>query len=258
MRAAVIDPELIGDAMWHWLTTSWRGELASPWLELVLALGAVACGAIIGTERERMDKPAGLRTMILVCLGSAVFTMTSYAFITTTGDSGRVAAQIVTGIGFLGAGAILHSRTTVSGMTTAAAIWMTAAIGITVGTGVPVAGLGLSLLVRSVLAAVRRWEIHHLGGMKSMALEILLDADHGKSHIRLAQLREEFHISDQTISYSDAGSGAMRARVEVVLPRRYLHEFLNALVELPAVLEIRELPASAGPASGARPPGPTS
>src|SRR5512136_1183018 len=131
----------------HWLTQSWRGELPSPWLEVVLVFTAVCCGAIVGTERERQDKPAGLRTLILVCLGSAVFTMVSYAFTTTTGDSGRVAAQIVTGIGFLGAGAILHSRTTVSGMTTAAAIWMMAAIGITVGAGRPVAGVGLALLV---------------------------------------------------------------------------------------------------------------
>src|SRR5512141_1199130 len=146
----------------HWLTNNLHTELEPPWTELVLVLAAVLCGAIVGTERERQDKPAGLRTLILVCLGSAVFTMVSYAFVTTTGDSGRVAAQIVTGVGFLGAGAILHSRTTVSGMTTAAAIWMMAAVGITVGVGRPVAGLGLALLVRVILAGVRSWEIHLL------------------------------------------------------------------------------------------------
>ena len=169
----------------HWLTNSLRGELASPWLEIVLALAAVVCGAIVGTERERQDKPAGLRTLILVCFGSAVFTMVSYAFATTTMDSGRVAAQIVTGIGFLGAGAILHSRTTVSGMTTAAAIWMTAAIGITVGVGLPAAGLGLTALVRIILAGVHRWEIRHLGGMKSAVIEIVFDPDQGKTQVRL-------------------------------------------------------------------------
>ena len=227
----------------QWLTNSLRGELESPWLELVLVLAAITCGAIIGTERERQDKPAGLRTLILVCLGSAVFTMVSYAFTTTTGDSGRVAAQIVTGIGFLGAGAILHSRTIVSGMTTAAAIWMTAAIGITVGVGLPAAGVGLTLLVRAILAGVRRWEIHHLGGMKCVTVEIVFDPDHGKTQVRLDRIREEFHVVSQIIMQAGAGEGTMRGRLEVKLPRRHFHDFLDEVVNIPAVLEIRQLPS---------------
>ena len=227
----------------QWLTHSLRGELPSPWLEIVLALEAVLCGAVIGTERERQDKPAGLRTLMLVCCGSAVFTMVSYAFTTTTGDSGRVAAQIVTGIGFLGAGAILHSRTTVSGMTTAAAIWMTAAIGVTIGVGRPAAGLGLTALVRIILVGVRRWEIRHLGGMKSAAIEIVFDPDHGKTQIRLDRIRDEFRVTGQLIVQPVAGESTVRGRLEVQLPRRQLHEFLAELVDLPAVREIREIKA---------------
>jgi putative Mg2+ transporter-C (MgtC) family protein len=226
----------------HWPAYSLRGELTSLWLEVVLVLAAVLCGAIVGTERERHDKPAGLRTLILVCLGSAVFTMVSYAFTTTTGDSGRVAAQIVTGVGFLGAGAILHSRTAVSGMTTAAAIWMMAAIGITVGAGRPLAGLGLALLVRMILAGVRRWEIRHLGGVKSVVVEIVFDPDHGKTQIRLDCVREEFHVSGRLEVEPISGEGTIRSRLDVQLPRRHLHEFLNAVVDIPAVREIRELP----------------
>jgi putative Mg2+ transporter-C (MgtC) family protein len=227
----------------HWITNGLRGEVPSPWLECVLALAAFFCGTIVGTERERHDKPAGLRTLILVCLGSAVFTMVSYAFTTTTGDSGRVAAQIVTGIGFLGAGAILHSRTTVSGMTTAAAIWMMAAIGITVGVGHPAAGLGLALLVRVILAGVRRWEIRHLGGMIYVAVEIVFDPDHGKTQIRVECVREAFHVGGQMAVQPASGEGAMRGRLDVLLPRRHLHEFLDALVNIPAVREIREFPS---------------
>src|SRR6185436_20660760 len=104
--------------IWFWLTANWRGLISSPWLEMALALTAVVCGAAVGMERERREKPAGLRTLVLVCLGSASFTMASFAFVTTTGDSGRVAAQIVTGVGFLGAGAILHGSGMVRGMTT--------------------------------------------------------------------------------------------------------------------------------------------
>jgi len=66
---------------------SLRGDLPSPWLEIVLVLVAILSGGIVGSERERLDKPAGLRTLILVCLGSTVFTIVSYAFTTTTGDA---------------------------------------------------------------------------------------------------------------------------------------------------------------------------
>ena len=242
----------------NWITHSLRGELPSPWLEVVLAVVAIACGAIVGTERERHDKPAGLRTLILVCLGSAVFTMVSFAFTTTTGDSGRIAAQIVTGIGFLGAGAILHSRTSVSGMTTAATIWMIAAVGITVGAGLPAAGLGLSVLVRIILAGIRGWEIRHLGGMKLLPIEIVFDQDHGKTRIRLEQVREEFHVGSQIINYSDAGDGCERARLDLLLPRRQLHEFLSALVALPAVREIRELHRDSDGPTGTVTAGPAS
>ena len=88
-----------------------------------------------------------MRTLILVSLGAAVFTMSSFAFVTTTGDSGRVAAQIVTGIGFLGAGVILHSRRSVVGVTTAATIWVTASVGLTVGAGYAIPGIALSVVV---------------------------------------------------------------------------------------------------------------
>src|SRR4051812_15981503 len=102
--------------IWDYLTGDLRASIGAPWLEIVLAVVAVVCGGIVGAERERREKPAGLRTLILVCLGSAAFTMASFAFTSTTGDSGRVAAQIVTGIGFLGAGAILHGGGFVRGM----------------------------------------------------------------------------------------------------------------------------------------------
>ncbi|HOW64407.1 MAG TPA: MgtC/SapB family protein [Candidatus Paceibacterota bacterium] len=221
---------------------SLRGDLPSPWLEIVLVLVAILSGGIVGSERERLDKPAGLRTLILVCLGSTVFTIVSYAFTTTTGDAGRVAAQIVTGVGFLGAGAILHSRNTVSGMTTAAAIWMMAAVGITIGTGRPGAGLGLALLVRGVLAGVRRWEIRHLGGVTSVAVEVVFDPDHGKTQIRLDSVRELFRVSQRFEVQTMPGQETLSGRLDVRLPRRHLHEFLSALVDMPAVREIREVP----------------
>jgi len=92
-------------------------------------------GAVIGLEREYRRKPAGLRTNILIAIGSALFTILSISMTASTGDPSRVAGQIVTGIGFLGGGAILRNRDTVHGMTTAATIWVNAAIGVACGIG---------------------------------------------------------------------------------------------------------------------------
>jgi putative Mg2+ transporter-C (MgtC) family protein len=99
---------------------------------LLLAAGL---GAVLGVEREYRQKPAGLRTNILIAVGSALFTMLSLEMTKGVGDTSRVAGQIVTGIGFLGGGAIMRYRDTVHGMTTAATIWVNAAIGIAAGAG---------------------------------------------------------------------------------------------------------------------------
>src|SRR5512136_426690 len=99
-------------------------------LEMAIRLAIAAlCGAGVGYQREHANKAAGFRTHILVALGSALFTLTSMFGFGDKADPSRVAAQVVVGIGFIGAGAILHSRTTVTGLTTAASIWVTAAIG---------------------------------------------------------------------------------------------------------------------------------
>lgn len=132
------------------------------YLQLDLSLRliiAVMLSAVVGYDRERHDHPAGLRTHILVGLGSALFTVLSlYAF--GNGDHGRVAAQIVTGIGFLGAGAIIQgrSRRTIHGMTTAAGIWAVAAIGMACGTGSYLVAAVAALLTWFVLAVLGRME----------------------------------------------------------------------------------------------------
>jgi putative Mg2+ transporter-C (MgtC) family protein len=95
---------------------------------------ALALGAIIGMERELSDKAAGLRTNILICVGSCLFMIVSKNFTgIMNADPTRIAAQIVTGIGFIGAGAIMHEGEHVTGLTTAATIWVVAAIGMAVG-----------------------------------------------------------------------------------------------------------------------------
>jgi len=96
---------------------------------------AAALGAAVGLEREYRQKPAGLRTNILIAVGSALFTILSIAVAREGADPARITAQIVTGIGFLGGGAIMRYQDTVHGMTTAATIWVNAAIGVAAGSG---------------------------------------------------------------------------------------------------------------------------
>jgi putative Mg2+ transporter-C (MgtC) family protein len=121
-------------------------------LRLLLAAGL---GAVIGLERELRQKPAGLRTNILIAVGSALFSIVSIRVV--GGSPDRIAAQIVSGVGFLGAGAIMRGRTNVHGMTTAATIWVNAAIGMAAGLGEPAlatAATFLTLLVLCVLPPI--------------------------------------------------------------------------------------------------------
>ena len=125
---------------------------------LRLALAAVLGGAI-GLEREYHHKPAGLRTNMLIALGSALFSIISVELGGGAGSPDRIAAQVVTGIGFLGAGAILRSGENIHGLTTAATIWVNAAIGMAAGLGSYVVAAGaaaLTLIVLAILPFIER------------------------------------------------------------------------------------------------------
>ena len=226
--------------VWDWLTGDLRALLPAPWLQIVLALVSVVCGAIVGAEREKREKPAGFRTLVLVCLGSASFTMASYAFTTNTGDSGRVAAQIVTGIGFLGAGAILHGSGFVRGMTTAATIWAIAATGMIVGIGYGGAGLGLSLLVRLVLTAALALETRTLGTKQDSEVELLFEPNGGKTKVQIEMIMEDFHAGTRLDASEPAADGTVRATLRCRLHPHHHREFLNELAKLPEVRTLRD------------------
>ena len=117
--------------------------------QIIRLLLAAAMGALIGLERDLTAKPAGIRTHMLVSLGACVLTLIGlYEFPL---DSARIAAGVVTGIGFLGAGAIMGGQDGVHGLTTAAGIWVTAAVGLAVGTGSYVIAAVSTLLVVAIL-----------------------------------------------------------------------------------------------------------
>ena len=117
---------------------------------------ATLIGGLIGVERERKRKSAGFRTNILIALGAAIFTIGSIT-LSPDGDPTRIAAQIVTGIGFLGAGAIMQNRDGVQGLTTAATVWANAALGVACGGGqfrLAIIGAGIVLAVLFALPPI--------------------------------------------------------------------------------------------------------
>ncbi|MFY9457592.1 MAG: MgtC/SapB family protein [Candidatus Spechtbacterales bacterium] len=126
---------------------------------------ATVLGLILGVEREFIGKPAGMRTYALVSLGAATFTIISkYGFSDVGGgdfDPSRVASQIVTGIGFLGAGVIIFRGVKVEGLTTASGLWVSAAIGMAVGAGMYAVAAVACVMAFIVIVILRRFDIEH-------------------------------------------------------------------------------------------------
>ncbi len=177
--------------------------------ELAVALIKVAmamfCGSLIGLERELKEKPAGLRTFMLITTGSCMFVIVgAYLSESWTGasDPGRVAAQVVTGIGFLGAGTIIHSRGSVHGMTSAATIWMSAGIGVAIAVDLFLLALIVTFSVLGMLVGLRALETR-IGtkGKDKYRCRILVkdteilervseDIEGLGSHVRIQQMRK--------------------------------------------------------------------
>ena len=137
-----------------WAVVDWTGDV---WHFIVRMLVAVICGFVIGLERKSRSKEAGIRTHAIVCLAACLFMILSkylaeplFSDISGskfTGDATRIASQVVTGIGFLGAGIIMYRRDVMHGLTTAAGIWATAAIGMAIGSGFVVTGVCAAVII---------------------------------------------------------------------------------------------------------------
>ncbi len=169
---------------------------------------SILCGGLIGLERELKDKPAGLKTNILICLGAALYSSISgmvavvHADAGHIGDPGRVAAQIVSGIGFLGGGTIIQSRGTVLGLTTAATMWVVAAIGVAIGIGHADMAVVASISVVSVLVGTTWFEDRVLGRSMKFAIELVVDDPQGrvKEAINYALSRNDLRLNDFDLS----------------------------------------------------------
>ncbi len=152
---------LVGQSEWnslggHWLPIGFKVVLA------------IICGGMIGLERELKHKPAGLRTNILICLGAVLFTTLSVLISANSGgpsDPARIAAQVVTGVGFLGGGMIMQSGGSVTGLTSAATVWVVAAIGVCIGMGYPITAFIFSITVVFTLYFLSKVDNKILGKM---------------------------------------------------------------------------------------------
>lgn len=174
-------------------------------LDIYKALLAVAAGIILGLERELKDKAAGLKTITVICLGSALFTILSYKVGIADNETTRIASYIVSGIGFIGAGVIFKDKLAVSGLTTAGIIWLSAAIGMAIGFG------EFYLAATFVMAALfiiftSRW-INKIFRAKKQGRDLVFEIEKRNSHYKqaiLADIRAQgIHVEEKKVELKD-------------------------------------------------------
>jgi len=194
---------------------------------LLRLLAAMVAGALIGFERELHDKPAGFRTNTLICVGASLFTILSLR-LGQGGDSARIAAQIVTGVGFLGAGAILQSRGTVLGLTTAATIWTVASLGMAFGAGHFALGAAATVIVHGILVLLIPIESMIARRRKDAHLEIELEPDCSATEIRQAVTSAGLICKSWSIAKND---GSIIVRTEIIGSRPKIDAIQEQLAE---------------------------
>jgi putative Mg2+ transporter-C (MgtC) family protein len=212
-----------------------RDLLSGPWELLVLVIASLACGALVGIEREWQEKPAGMRTMILICVGATIFTLASLSPALGALEPARLAAQIVTGVGFLGAGAILRDRTSVVGLTTAATIWSAAALGIVVGAGYIVPGLILSLTIVATLTLGARIERRISGACRLRRVVVVYRDERGKTRPRLQRAIDERRGPTEVAEGKARADGLFDLPIAYCVAHREHRDVLAAIVEVPGV-----------------------
>ncbi len=213
-------------------------------LNLIPFFSAGICGALIGLEREARDKGAGIRTHTLVSLGACLFTLVSVnTALQFGGDPSRIAAQIVSGIGFLGGGAILQERDKVRGLTTAATIWIVAAIGMACGLKQIKEGflvtsltLGFLFLFRTVSRKVRRPRLTWLMTIRFSRELLAEELSELEEKIEISLVEEKFRLLELTEKAND--------RIELVVRGQgklsSLTKQIKDLIEMPVEIDLRE------------------
>jgi putative Mg2+ transporter-C (MgtC) family protein len=208
-------------------------------------LVAILCGGIIGLERELKNKAAGIKTNMLICLGSALYTSVSSLMALNISESGhfgdptRIAAQIVSGIGFLGGGAIIQAKGTVQGLTTAATIWVVAAIGVCIGIGHSDMAILASFSVISVLVLTTTFEDKILGRTHYFGCEIVADDSDGHVRMMINQALSQNDLAVDNFSIHSRGVYSV-LNVHYKGHRNDNKDFILGLWSIPGITEVKQ------------------
>lgn len=228
--------------------------LVLSWYEIIIRVFfAVFIGGVVGIEREYKNRPAGMRTHILVCLGSAMIALlecltrqemiASGALDNVTMTFGRLSAQVVSGIGFLGAGTIFISQKKIAGLTTAASLWNAACLGLMTGFGFYWIALGCCAIVLLVLTILQR--IIHVNAIKRVEVKFIyrtetlnyINAYFEQKNIKILDV--DFHIESKEDS-PESGHNMYTNLYTLHLPNKVSYtEIVNFLAENPHILAVR-------------------
>jgi len=208
---------------------------STPYADYLLRiLCAAAIGGIVGIERDLKGKPSGMRTNILMCVGSCVVMILSAEVASKAGppaDPGRIAAQVVTGVGFIGAGMIMRSRVTVTGLTSAATIWFVSGIGLVVGYGDFILAGAAAAIVIITLTGLNRVE-KRFEALRSLHIVRLRSTPRSLSRVRDVLLTNRVTTDDLEVSRSHEG---IEVSVHYVGLDRKHDALVRALDEIPDV-----------------------
>ncbi len=220
------------------------------WNEIVEAIVPISlsliCGGVLGIERGQKKRPAGLRTYMLVCLGATLVMMTNAHIFASTGsgDMTRMGAQVVSGIGFLGAGTIMttgHNR--VKGLTTAAGLWSTACIGLAIGSGYYAGAIVGTIMIFVVMVTLHSFDARITGNAKTMILYVEYD-DISAIH-RINEFAKERKITVADIEMEMQkykNSSRMAAVITLRLPAKGLHaELVDKISALEGIIFAEEV-----------------
>ena len=222
------------------MSASWMGDIhqfvPQPWSCFLIMASAFFCGGLVGFERGRAQKPAGVRTLILICLGSAVFTQISF-LVAQGGDRTRIASMIVSGIGFLGAGAIMQDRGYIIGVTTGASIWAIAAVGLVLGSGYVVMGFSVTLVIFLVLRLEKLLDSMVMGSCRWKTLRLEYHSL-GKTRLSIQAILDE-HAHEGPVTFQARPDGTEQANISYCSSHRHHRTYLTDLMALPQIVDAR-------------------
>lgn len=210
---------------------------------LLIRLGfAVVCGAMVGIERERRGKAAGFRTNTLICFGSALYMLVAEFVMQYMGTQGvdptRIAGQVVTGIGFIGAGTIIQSRGTITGLTSAATIWVVAGIGLVIGAGFPWLGFLCTVIVLLTLVLLRKIEPKLLGKCHFVSCDVIFVDDGGRTRAEMSGIFGEHDVDLAKLDVVKEDHKTSRLRFSYCDKHPSHHRFLSELWRVAGIIEI--------------------